>query len=316
MQDLVPSVRPPPETSRRPPPLSCDTFVYVAGEGGPAHTIFGKNSDRPAEEQHEVVFFPRSSQHPPNSTVRCTHIEIPQCTQETLAVVLSRPSWLWGCEMGANEHGVVGGNEAVSSLLCDELGTEPRLLGMDLLRLALERGKTALQAVDVLIELLEKHGQGGACADDDSEWTYENGFLFADSREAYVVETAGVRHWAVERVGAGKGRNISNGLSIREPSRCSASIKEICVRKNWWDGATEFDWKASVGTGGRGAHGELEVYGREKAGALHLAGAKERVKVSGLLSTSDGTSDWLKWMMGVLRDEQSGICFRSVLLRS
>lgn len=76
------------------------------------------------------------------STVRCTYIEIPQA-KSTLGVVLSKPSWMWGCEMGANDKGVVGGNEAVHSVMSSELGSEERLLGMDLLRLALERGPTA-----------------------------------------------------------------------------------------------------------------------------------------------------------------------------
>ena len=50
-----------------------------------------------------------------------------------------KPAWIWGCEMGANEAGVVGGNEAIHTLLSDELtkrdGTPIKsLLGMDLLR--------------------------------------------------------------------------------------------------------------------------------------------------------------------------------------
>jgi secernin len=141
----------------RPPPRSCDTFVYVGGLNGPAHTIFGKNSDRPADEEHEVVTFPAAT-HAPGSVVKCTHISIPQA-EATLAVVLSRPRWLWGCEMGANEKGVVGGNEAVSSVLADDLGDQARLLGMDLLRLALERGGTAREAVQHCCKLLEEHGQ-------------------------------------------------------------------------------------------------------------------------------------------------------------
>lgn len=73
-------------------------------------------------------------------------------------MILSRPAWLWGCEMGANEHGVVGGNEAVTTLLAAELGDEPRLLGMDLLRLALERGRTAREVNPTRSEVLFDRG--------------------------------------------------------------------------------------------------------------------------------------------------------------
>lgn len=239
--------------------------------------------------------------------LRCTHIEIPQ-VERTHAVVLSKPAWMWGCEIGANACGVVGGNEAVSSLLAHELGEEPRLLGMDLLRLALERGATARAAVGHLTSLLEEHGQGGAC-EEGGDWTYENGFLLADAGEAFVVETAGTRHWAVERVPPGKGRNISNGLSIRTGvESCSAGLKELCVAKGWWDGEGPFDWKRSVGAGGR-AHAKLDVRGRERAGADHLAAAAGRVS-DGSLPAGD-VAGWLGWMAGVLRDEESGICFRS-----
>jgi len=43
---------------------------------------------------------------------------------------------MWGGEMGANEYGVVIGNEAVFTKVKKE--RTPRLLGVDLLRLALE----------------------------------------------------------------------------------------------------------------------------------------------------------------------------------
>lgn len=64
--------RPPP-----PPPRSCDTFVVVGGHGGPSCTLFGKNSDRPSVEAHEVVAFPAAT-HADGLTVKCTHITIPQ----------------------------------------------------------------------------------------------------------------------------------------------------------------------------------------------------------------------------------------------
>lgn len=239
--------------------------------------------------------------------LRCTHISIPQA-EHTYSVVLSKPAWMWGCEIGANERGVVGGNEAVSSLLAHELGTEPRLIGMDLLRLALERGGTAQEAVDVLTTLLEAHGQGGPC-EDGGDWTYENGFILADASEAFVVETAGVHHWAVERVPPGKGRNISNGLSIRAAMRCSAGLKERCQEEGWWDGEGVFDFKNCVEGGGRRAPlAKLELYGRERAGAEHVAVAARRL-ADGTLAANDAQG-WMRWMMGALRDEDSGIAFR------
>eukprot|EP00929_Paragymnodinium_shiwhaense_P053974 TRINITY_DN27055_c0_g1_i7.p1 TRINITY_DN27055_c0_g1~~TRINITY_DN27055_c0_g1_i7.p1 ORF type:complete len:355 (-),score=64.98 TRINITY_DN27055_c0_g1_i7:77-1141(-) len=295
--------------TRPPPPRSCDTFVFVAGgPGGPSCTLFGKNSDRPAEEEHEVVYIPAQS-CAEGSTVKCTYIEIPQAAS-TLAVVLSKPRWLWGCEMGANEHGVVGGNEAVSSLLCSELGSKERLLGMDLLRLALERGRTAKEAVEVCTTLLEKYGQGGDCSEDSDGWTYENGFLFADATEAYVLETAGVHHWAAEQVPPGAFRNISNGLSIRS-NLCghSPGLKELCTARGWWRDGTPFDWKAVVGSGGS-SHANLKVCGREKAGLDHMQ-ALARAAQSGKLAP-DNASKWITGMADALRDEDSGICFSGI----
>jgi dipeptidase len=72
--------------------------------------ILAMNSDRAPNEAQYPVFFPRA-QHS-EATVRCTHVEIPQ-VGETFAVLLSKPFWMWGCEMGANEFGMVIGNEAV-----------------------------------------------------------------------------------------------------------------------------------------------------------------------------------------------------------
>lgn len=47
-------------------------------------------------------------------------------------MVLSRPAWLWGAEMGANEHQVCIGNEAVWGK--ESADGEEALLGMDLVR--------------------------------------------------------------------------------------------------------------------------------------------------------------------------------------
>ena len=138
----------------------CDTMVALPPATAAGGVLFAKNSDRERNEAQAVEWHPRAT-HAPGARLRCTYIDIPQAS-ETHAVLLSRPFWCWGAEMGANEHGVVIGNEAV-------FGTVPpsrmlALIGMDLLRLGLERGATAAEAVEVIVTLLEDHGQGG---DDD-----------------------------------------------------------------------------------------------------------------------------------------------------
>ncbi len=117
----------------------CDTLVALGNSTADGSVIFAKNSDREPNEAHELVLIPRAS-HPAGSTVSCTYIDIPQVA-ETFAVLLAKPFWIWGAEMGANEKGVAIGNEAVFTKVPME--KQPGLIGMDFLRLALERAATA-----------------------------------------------------------------------------------------------------------------------------------------------------------------------------
>lgn len=168
----------------------CDTQILVA-DGA---VWFAKNSDREPDEPQAVVRLP-AARGDAARTLRTTYLEIEQ-VPDRHAVILSKPVWMWGAEMGVNERGVAIGNEAIFSR---RVSREPALLGMDLVRLGLERGDSARAALDVIARLLERHGQGGPGGFRDKSFRYDNSFLIADHREAWVLETAG-RDWAAKRI--------------------------------------------------------------------------------------------------------------------
>jgi dipeptidase len=250
--------------------------------------LFAKNSDRDSNESQLLDWQP-AAHHESGARLRCTWIEIPQAP-ETFAVLLSRPFWMWGAEMGANQHGVVIGNEAVFTT---EPYADEGLTGMDLLRLALERSATAEEAVETITQLLEIHGQGGGCGHEDRLFSYHNSFMVADPGGAYVVETAG-RRWATERVNGA--RTISNALSI-EPfaSRYATSLKtsvaaahqrQACTQRRARKAGSLADMMALLRD--HGAGGDSAVYSWVNGGM-----GAPCVHAGGILASSQTTASWV-----------------------
>jgi dipeptidase len=213
----------------------CDTMVATRQMTADGVTVFGKNSDREPNEAQYIAWLP-ADDHPRGTRLRCTYIDIPQ-VEHTHTVLLSRPFWMWGAEMGANELGVVIGNEAIFSKVPGP--KEEALLGMDLLRLALERASTARQALDVITSLLEQHGQGGHAGFMHPTF-YHNSFLIADPQDAWVLETV-ERRWAARQVRGAA--SISNCLTIgSEFDLSSNDLVSFIQAKGWSKGRQGFDF--------------------------------------------------------------------------
>lgn len=218
----------------------CDTIVAVPPATADGAVWFGKNSDREPGEAQIVEHLPAQKINAPGA-LRCTYVELPQAA-ETYEVVLSRPFWMWGAEMGANSRSVAIGNEAVFTRLpVPKTG----LTGMDLLRLALERSATAREAVDVITRLISEVGQGGLCGYRHKGFRYHNSFLIVDPTEAWVLETAD-RFWAAEKV---RGvRTISNVLTIgKEFDLLSDGAFEFARQNGWCKSARDFDFARAFG---------------------------------------------------------------------
>jgi secernin len=165
----------------------CDTLFVPSTATRAGAAIFGKNSDRNPEEP-QVMTLVSGPRWP---------------------LLLSRPVWMRGAEMGINARGVVIGNEAVFSRWKP---ASDGVLGMDILRQALEEAPTATEAVDFIGHFTETHAQGGNGAY-KGKLFYDNSYLVADFTGAWIIETAGQR-WAARRLTAPGA--ISNCYSITD----------------------------------------------------------------------------------------------------
>ncbi|XP_069809357.1 secernin-2 [Dendropsophus ebraccatus] len=272
-------------------PSSCDCFVSLPPASLSEVVVFAKNSDRPSMEVQEVVYYGAAT-HPPGSKVMCTYVEVEQAPK-TLAVLLSRPAWLWGAEMGANELGVCIGNEAVWTK--EPVEERDALLGMDLVRLALERAHSAKDAVGVITDLLGQYGQGGSCKEEPQPFMYHNTFLLCDRLEAYVLETAGP-YWAAERITEGA-RNISNQLSIGTSIwQEHPQLRSHALAQDWWNGTEDFNFRT--------------VYSL-KTQPVRMEAAKARYKAGQELLQKEEGHITAESMMQLLRNKESGICMDS-----
>ncbi|MDY4788523.1 MAG: carcinine hydrolase/isopenicillin-N N-acyltransferase family protein [Bacilli bacterium] len=182
----------------------CDTIFLRQNN----NFYIGKNSDRSPNEAH-LLIKEESKDYDKDSYVKTTYITIPQVSH-TYTCVLLKPHWMFGCEMGYNEWGLNIGNEAIFTKVKKD--KRNGLIGMDLIRLALERCKTVKEAIDLIIKLVNKYGQEGNCGY-HKNFYYHNAFLLSDGNETKLLEIAN-KTYAIKDV---KDKiTISNCVDIQE----------------------------------------------------------------------------------------------------
>jgi len=204
---------------------SCSTMIAMGTNVKDGSIIFGKNSDRPLNEAQPLIYYP-AVDYEENSFVECSFIRIPQ-VKHTNACIGSRPYVFFGFEHGVNEHGLMIGNEQVSGKEIPE--RRWGLIGMDILRLALERTSTAQEAVELMGNLLETYGTGGDPSVRIS--SFNANYIVADPSEAYIFESH-QRSWVAKKIS--NVGYISNCYSIQEEyTFIGKNVIEEAVLKGW-----------------------------------------------------------------------------------
>lgn len=270
----------------------CDTWVALRDTTSSKQVIFAKNSDRPMFDCQPLMHY-TAQQWSKDSTIQLEYIEIPQ-VQQTYATLGSSPYWCWGYEEGINEHGVVIGNEAIftrtfrQAAQAYRAGNTPDLgvLGMDLIRLALERSRNAAQAVEIIGQLVEQYGQfgSGVPAQPHDKGGYDNSFIVADSDEAWVIETVGKR-WVAKQFTKGA-TSISNQPTIRQTwDAGSDDIESYAQQQGWWSQAVPFDF----------AHAYIDDKTSRQVSHIRVMRSRQ------LLAQRAGEIT-LPWMMRIARD--------------
>ncbi len=216
--------------------MGCDMMLACDTATAARHTLLGINLFDAGRQRLHLLSV-SAANHPLDALVQTSQLELPQARQ-TSAVLGIQPDDAWGFLFGCNDQRVAGGVARWRSRLPP---SGPGLTGPELTRLALERGRSALHAVEVLTDLIARHGHRDA--DDPAAHAV---FLIADANEACVLEVAG-QCWAL--LECSQTRAVADvGLIRQDWKRLSPGLAELAIAKGWWnDDGTKLDFAGSLG---------------------------------------------------------------------
>lgn len=204
--------------------MASDAVVALGQATKDGSTLFGQTNHLPARERVVLEINPGRS-FALGEKISFPHLDLPQVRQ-TFRVLGARSNGCWGFFQGVNEHSLAAGCVGLKACLP---ASDQGLCGTDLVRLILERCRNALQAVDLLVGLLDRYGQGMPA---NSSCEREFAFLIADPSEAYAVETAG-KHWVYQEVR--ETRAVSNVRVIHQDwDRISSGLAAFAIGQGRW----------------------------------------------------------------------------------
>jgi dipeptidase len=235
--------------------MASDMVVALAPATSDGQVLFGHNSNRFIRQRPALVREVARA-FAPGEKVRATQLELCQVRQ-TGTVLAGRCAGEWGYQHGVNAQGVAIGLTHFRTRLS---GEHPGLTGPDLVRLALERAHGARHAVELLTDLVSRHGQS---PDEErpAEEALGSALMIADGTEAYVLAACG-RHWALQAVG--RVRALGEVCHVRQDwDRISRGLADLAIERGWWpqDGS-KLDFGGAVCVEGPGTASSFRRWGQ------------------------------------------------------
>ncbi len=263
-----------------------DSLVAAAAETATGTTLFARSAQG-TPGPLPVFVQVAEAHHAPQTLLRCSQLEIAQVA-ETYRVMGHAGAGVWGFEHGVNEHAVAIGRHALAGR---ELHSGARgLLAADLVRLGLERGRSAREALEVIAGLLEAHGQVPQAAGGAGQHA---GLVLADPHEIWWLETSG-RRWAAQRLRLAA---LSDRRRLRDDWEIgSRDLESFARSRGWWRSSERLDVS--------------RAYAEE--GLTDSVSAAERR--AGVLLRADRGRHGPATAMGALRDP--ALCRDDALLRT
>jgi hypothetical protein len=216
--------------------MGCDMVAALGRATVDGHTLFGHNSGQP-DRRVQSLRLVRGRPFELGQTVRTQHLELPQARQ-TFTVLGSQAAGTCGYEHGVNEHGVAVGRSPLRTRLPAGAG----LAGSELVRLVLERAASARQALDLLTDLVNRHGQASGAVIEEAS---DNAFLIADAHEAFAVETAG-HYWVCQHVEEVRAQGAV-GTVRQDWDRIARGLSEHAIALGWWpEDGSKLDFAGAV----------------------------------------------------------------------
>ncbi|MCG9873880.1 MAG: C69 family dipeptidase [Leptospiraceae bacterium] len=206
-----------------------------------AKLVFGKNSNREPNEPQVLVRIPKKKNK--DKFLTLSYIEIPQ-SKLSHELILSKSSHLWGAETGVNEFGLT---IAITKAYCKAAKSfkENGFTGPELVRLALERCKTADQALEFITNSIQDFGQSSDSGCIKMENYHFSNFVIADSNKAFYLETFST-HWVALKVHGFF--SASDGYTIEDKfDYSSKGIKDFAVNNHYLQSGNHFSFRNAFG---------------------------------------------------------------------